>query len=410
LFIFESEGFEMDDRRRTISSEEQMIGEALMRVSNTLEAQRLTKSLDYQEKLRSRSNIRLIIAIICLFVAMMMMVISGALLFILWRYADPILDTVMPFLKGMMGDFGVIWDGLVESLSYVPVMVEQLTRLLEQVIIMLEGINRIDLAGMMGYLSQMLGGLMTMMDDLRAALKPMMEAIGRMLQTLSLEGLDGIIEDLFGPEAASSIKELMAGMFSLMAGTGKTLGALGEGMADLDMSAMMKGMQDMMTVGGETMSTLAASLADMDLSNMINGMMAMMDAGGQAMSDMAEALSNMDLSEMMEGMETMMNGMGNAMGSMGQAMEVVGDTISQNVENGNIEKLINAMDQAMGEIGDGISGNIKAEDISNLIQNMGVLINGMSNAAGAAGNAMNQLADILGSGNIIDIIRALLGG
>lgn len=39
----------MDDRRRTISSEEQMIGEALMRVSNTLEAQRLTKSLDYQE-------------------------------------------------------------------------------------------------------------------------------------------------------------------------------------------------------------------------------------------------------------------------------------------------------------------------------------------------------------------------
>ena len=48
----------MDDRRRTISSEESMIGEALMRVSNTLEAQRLTKSLDYQEKLRSRSNIR----------------------------------------------------------------------------------------------------------------------------------------------------------------------------------------------------------------------------------------------------------------------------------------------------------------------------------------------------------------
>ncbi|MBR5015529.1 MAG: hypothetical protein IKX52_01775 [Clostridia bacterium] len=400
----------MDDRRRTISSEEQMIGEALMRVSNTREAQRLTKSLDYQEKLRARSNIRLIIAIICLFVALMMMVISGALLFILWRYADPILDTVMPFLKGMFGDFGVIWDGLVESLSYVPVMVEQLTRLLEQVIIMLEGINRIDLAGMMGYLSQMLGGLMTMMDDLRAALKPMLEAVGRMLETLSLEGLDGIIEDLFGPEAAASIKELMAGMFSLMAGAGKTLGALGEGMADIDMSAMMKGMQDMLTVGGETMSTLAASLADMDLSNMINGMMDMMDAGGKAMSEMATALSNMDLTEMMEGMETMMNGMGNAMGSMGQAMEVVGNTISENVENGNIEKLINAMDQAMGEIGDGISGNIKAEDISNLVQNMGVLINGMSEAAGAAGNAMSDLASALNDGGIMGIIRALLGG
>ena len=59
----------MDDRRRTISSEESMIGEALMRVSNTLEAQRLTKSLDYQEKLRSRSNIRLILAIIALVLA-----------------------------------------------------------------------------------------------------------------------------------------------------------------------------------------------------------------------------------------------------------------------------------------------------------------------------------------------------
>ena len=115
----------MDDRRRTISSEEQMIGEALMRVSNTLEAQRLTKSLDYQEKLRRRSNIRLIIAIVCLMMAFMMVVVGGALLFVLWRYADPVLDTVMPFLKGMFGDFGIIWDGLIESATYIPVMVEQ---------------------------------------------------------------------------------------------------------------------------------------------------------------------------------------------------------------------------------------------------------------------------------------------
>ncbi|MBQ1550171.1 MAG: hypothetical protein IIZ65_07095, partial [Clostridia bacterium] len=60
-----------------------MIGEALMRVSNTLEAQRLTKSLDYQEKLRSRSNIRLILAIIALVLAGGMLIIGGFLLFVL---------------------------------------------------------------------------------------------------------------------------------------------------------------------------------------------------------------------------------------------------------------------------------------------------------------------------------------
>ena len=60
----------MDDRRRPISPREPVMGEALLRVSNTLEAQRLTKSLDYQEKLRSRANIRMIISIICLCIAL----------------------------------------------------------------------------------------------------------------------------------------------------------------------------------------------------------------------------------------------------------------------------------------------------------------------------------------------------
>lgn len=336
----------MDDRRRTISSEEQMIGEALMRVSNTLEAQRLTKSLDYQEKLRSRSNIRLIIAIICLFVAMMMMVISGALLFILWRYADPILDTVMPFLKGMMGDFGVIWDGLVESLSYVPVMVEQLTRLLEQVIIMLEGLNRIDLAGLMGYLSKMLGGLMTMMDDLRAALAPMMDAISNMLSTLSLEGIDGLITDLFGPEAADSIKAFMGGMMDMLGGA------------------------------------------------------------GNAMSSMANAMNEMDLSGLMSGMMGMLEGTGKALDSLGQTMGVIGDTVQTNLDNGNIENLVNALDQAIGQIGEGLSGNIRAEDVEALINGGGAALNGMGEALNRLGEDMNAFADE----GIIGLIRKLLGG
>lgn len=173
----------MDDRRRTISSEEQMIGEALMRVSNTLEAQRLTKSLDYQEKLRRRSTIRLIIAIVALAVAFMMVVVGGALLFILWRYADPVLDTVIPFLKSMFGDFGIIWDGLVESSTYVPVMVDQLARLMEEVITLLEGINRIDLAGMMKYLTNILGTTSGMLADLRGVMRSMMPMLTSLLSS-----------------------------------------------------------------------------------------------------------------------------------------------------------------------------------------------------------------------------------
>ena len=305
----------MDDRRRTISSEEQMIGEALMRVSNTLEAQRLTKSLDYQEKLRSRSNIRLIIAIICLFTAMMMMMISGALLFVLWRYADPVLDVVMPFLKNVMADFGVIWDGLVESLSYVPVMVEQLTRLLEQVIIMLEGINSIDLAGLMGYLSKMLGGLMTMMDDLKAALAPMMDALGNMLQTLSLEGIDGVIVDLFGEDAAANIQSFMQGMMDMLGGTGKTFAGLGK------------------------------------------------------------------------------------------TMGALGDSLSENVNQSDIDGLVQAMGGALKDAGASISENLNKEDLDKLVTGLGDFSSGAGTALSGLGSTLAGLADK----SLIEIIRDLLG-
>ncbi|MBQ3051984.1 MAG: hypothetical protein IJC96_08855, partial [Clostridia bacterium] len=110
----------MDDRRRTISSEESMIGEALMRVSNTLEAQRLTKSLDYQEKLRSRSNIRLILAIIALVLAGGMLIIGGFLLFVLLKYQDPILDTLVPFLKNFFGGLNTMFAALTETTTYLP--------------------------------------------------------------------------------------------------------------------------------------------------------------------------------------------------------------------------------------------------------------------------------------------------
>lgn len=235
----------MDDRRRTISSEEQMIGEALMRVSNTLEAQRLTKSLDYQEKLRRRSNIRLIIAIACLAIAFVMVVIGGATLFILWRYADPVLDTVIPFLKGMFSDFGIIWDGLVESSTYVPVMVEQLTRILESVCVMLEGISRIDLAGMMRYLTNILGTTSGMLADLRSALGSMMPILSSMGGALSKMmngdltslnkilagmGIDMNVVSAMVRNLISMLNDLSASGADMMHGVSQTLGIVTEEM------------------------------------------------------------------------------------------------------------------------------------------------------------------------------------
>lgn len=147
----------MDERRRTISSEDSMVGEALLRVSNTLEAQRLTKSLDYQEKLRTRSNIRLILAIICMVLAAGLLIVGVVTLIVLLRYADPVLDTVVPFLKNVLGGVNTMFESLTETVTYLPVLTEQITRLMEDVIKMLDGLSATDLAGMLGYVTDTLG-------------------------------------------------------------------------------------------------------------------------------------------------------------------------------------------------------------------------------------------------------------
>ena len=318
----------MDERRRTISSEEQMIGEALMRVSNTLEAQRLTKSLDYQEKLRSRSNIRLIIAIICLFVAMMMMVISGALLFVLWRYADPVLDTVMPFLKGMMGDFGVIWDGLVETLSYVPVMVEQLTRLLEQVIIMLEGINAIDLAGLMGMLSKMLGGLMTAMDGLMADLKPVMDSIGNMIKDFAANGLDldKLLTDLLGPDAAANISAFTQGLLQVMGNMGTQLGDLSNSLTPM-VSALGTMVGDI-TAGIEAADGSAMTAATSEFLNSIPGLL---DEGTNAINGISDIMAEIEIDP--KEVAATVDNLGGALKSMVDGLAGIADML------GNLSKI-----------------------------------------------------------------------
>ena len=185
----------MDDRRRTISSEESMIGEALMRVSNTLEAQRLTKSLDYQEKLRSRSNIRLILAIIALVLAGGMLIVGGFLLFVLLKYQDPILDTVVPFLKNFFGGLNTMFAALTETTTYLPVLTEQLTRMLEILLGVLNGLSGLDLGELMGYLSTILGSATGMVVDLAGivhGMAPLGDTMNGLLTDINAGGIGSV--------------------------------------------------------------------------------------------------------------------------------------------------------------------------------------------------------------------------
>ncbi|MBQ8926027.1 MAG: hypothetical protein IJ051_07210 [Clostridia bacterium] len=190
----------MDDRRRTISSEESMIGEALMRVSNTLEAQRLTKSLDYQEKLRSRSNIRLILAIIALVLAGGMLIVGGFLLFVLLKYQDPILDTLVPFLKNFFGGLNTMFAALTETTTYLPVLTEQLTRMLEILLGVLNGLSGLDLGELMGYLSTILGSATGMVVDLAGivhGLAPLGDTMNGLLTDINAGGIGSVVNDVF---------------------------------------------------------------------------------------------------------------------------------------------------------------------------------------------------------------------
>ena len=190
----------MDDRRRTISSEESMIGEALMRVSNTLEAQRLTKSLDYQEKLRSRSNIRLILAIIALVLAGGMLIIGGFLLYVLLKYQDPILDTVVPFLKNFFGGLNTMFAALTETTTYLPVLTEQLTRMMEILLGVLNGLSGLDLGELMGYLTTMLGSATGMVVDLAGivhGMAPLGDTMNGLLTDINNGGIGSVVNDVF---------------------------------------------------------------------------------------------------------------------------------------------------------------------------------------------------------------------
>lgn len=169
----------MDDRRRPISPREPVMGEALLRVSNTLEAQRLTKSLDYQEKLRSRANIRMIISIICLCIALGCLIVGGFLLTVLIKYEDPIIDSVVPYIKSSMNASNVKNMAKMEAATYKPYMTELKVRMAEQKLAKAQAAAQgIDFSAVIDGLTGLLGNASGMVTDLRGAIGTVASSAG----------------------------------------------------------------------------------------------------------------------------------------------------------------------------------------------------------------------------------------
>lgn len=202
----------MDDRRRTISSGDAMIGEALMRISNTMEAERLTKSLDYQEKLRSRSNIRLIIGIICIFIAFMMLLMSGGLLFVFIKYQDPILDAWVPLVRSIINGLNVAIQASIMKSTYgviqKRIMVEGNIALLQ----LLKNINNIDINGLLSTIGGVIGTVSGTISDVGIRVS---NAIAELSGNVS-----GVISGLGNGEA------LAAAMTTLLKDTGLDTNAI----------------------------------------------------------------------------------------------------------------------------------------------------------------------------------------
>lgn len=194
----------MDDRRRTISSEEAMIGEGLMRVNNTLTAQRLTKSLSYQGRTRNRSRTKLILSIVSLVLMLGLLVVGGLLLNVLMKYEEPVMGTVLPFLTGMFNGINTFFYASTEAGTYTPLSMQLTVETLNELYKLQHTLGNLDTSGLMDGLSSVLGSLSGVLGDLGNQIGAMFNTIGASLSenlpnlgTSISTGMDSI-KSMFG--------------------------------------------------------------------------------------------------------------------------------------------------------------------------------------------------------------------
>ena len=97
-----------------------MIGEGLMRVNNTLTAQRLTKSLSYQANLRKRRTTRLVLSFASLGIMLCTMIIGALLCYVIVLYMKPVFGTVGPFLESVINGINTYFYASTEVATYKP--------------------------------------------------------------------------------------------------------------------------------------------------------------------------------------------------------------------------------------------------------------------------------------------------
>jgi hypothetical protein len=292
----------MDERRRTISSEEQ-IGEALMRVSNTLEAERLTKSLDYQEKLRSRQVLRTVLTIILICLCFGMLAVGVLCTVLLIKFQKPILEDFIPFCKNMLAGMGTMWDNLVESSNYMPVMLEQMTRLNEELITMLHNMNQLDLKAimdqvtallantnsMLGTLNSMLAGAGSLMSSLSPMLKAMAASFGSMMSSLA-----NAIGSFNFSDLATSLQNMLS-QFGLDPAAIKTmLSNIGSMITDMATagSTMAKAGASIGTTLAQVTTALSSSIDPTKLAQTLDNVNSAITNGASAMSTIAQTMAS----------------------------------------------------------------------------------------------------------------------
>lgn len=288
----------MDNRRLTISSEEQ-IGEALMRVSNTLEAQRLTKSLEYQEKIRRRTAFRMVLSIILVLTLLLMLIVGGLLLYVLWKYMDPILQRLLPFLDKVFKDFGTIWNSLVESSTYMPTFLDTASKMMDELLKTMQNMHGLPLKEMLYNVNNilattngMLSGVGNMMAGAGNALASMGQDINGLLTTMMADTRNfmGSVSGLMADTGS-----FMNGASGLMADTGTFMTNTGEFMQGVrtDMKPVLESTAGLLNGLHDGVGVLGAKIDALQSSETLKNMLTTAGKFGKVADNTANILLDM---------------------------------------------------------------------------------------------------------------------
>ncbi|MBQ6785673.1 MAG: hypothetical protein IJO82_07690, partial [Clostridia bacterium] len=93
-----------------------------------------------------------------------------------------------------------MFAALTETTTYLPVLTEQLTRMMELLLGVLNGLSGLDLGELMGYLTTMLGSATGMVVDLAGivhGMAPLGDTMNGLLTDINAGGIGSVVNDVF---------------------------------------------------------------------------------------------------------------------------------------------------------------------------------------------------------------------